>query len=124
MKKLGYVIITIGFLAGALVAVLDESKVQWGYFSGALILGIVWLIINLISIFVPTIAAVLSWVALIVVGIILAIWLIMKNYKLKLGKAILVWLVWFILSLIVMFIIAMIIGVILAAILIGSMGAV
>jgi len=48
MKKLGYVIITIGFLAGALVAVLDESRVQWGYFSGALILGVVGiLLINL-----------------------------------------------------------------------------
>lgn len=45
MKKLGYVIITIGFLAGALVAVLDESRVQWGYFSGALILGVVGIIL-------------------------------------------------------------------------------
>lgn len=45
MKKLGYVIITIGFLAGALVAVLDESKVQWGYFSGALILGAVGIVL-------------------------------------------------------------------------------
>lgn len=45
MKKLGYVIITIGFLAGALVAVLDESRVQWGYFGGALILGVVGIIL-------------------------------------------------------------------------------
>jgi len=45
MKKLGYIIITIGFLAGALVAVLDESSVQWGHFSGALILGIVGVIL-------------------------------------------------------------------------------
>jgi len=45
VKKLGYVIITIGFLAGALVAVLDESRVQWGYFSGALILGAVGIIL-------------------------------------------------------------------------------
>ena len=44
MKKLGYVIITIGFLAGALVAVLDESRVQWSYFSMALILGVVGII--------------------------------------------------------------------------------
>ena len=41
MKKAGYIIITVGFLAGALAAVFDKSKVQWGYFIGALILGIV-----------------------------------------------------------------------------------
>lgn len=45
MKKLGYLIITIGFLAGALVSVLDELKVQWSYFSGALILGAVGIIL-------------------------------------------------------------------------------
>ncbi len=45
MKKLGYIIITVAFLAGALVAVLDELKVQWGYFSGALILGVVGIIL-------------------------------------------------------------------------------
>lgn len=45
MKKLGYVIITVGFLAGALVAVLDESEIRWGYFSGALILGVVGIIL-------------------------------------------------------------------------------
>lgn len=45
MKQIGYVIISVGFLAGALVAVLDESKMQWGYFSGALILGIVGIIL-------------------------------------------------------------------------------
>jgi len=45
MKKLGYIIITVAFLAGALVAVLDELKVQWPYFSGALILGVVGIIL-------------------------------------------------------------------------------
>lgn len=45
MKKLGYIIITVSFLAGALVAVLDESKVQWGYFCGAIILGTVGIIL-------------------------------------------------------------------------------
>ncbi len=44
MKKLGYIIITVAFLAGALVAVLDELKVQWGYFCGALFLGVVGII--------------------------------------------------------------------------------
>ena len=39
MKKFGYVMITFGFLAGALVAVLDEFRVQWVFFSGALVVG-------------------------------------------------------------------------------------
>ncbi|MHC4395736.1 MAG: hypothetical protein ACYS1A_08785 [Planctomycetota bacterium] len=45
MKNLGYVIITIGFLAGALIAVLDESSVQWRYFTGALVLGAVGIVL-------------------------------------------------------------------------------
>lgn len=39
MKKFGYLMITIGFLAGALVAVLGELDVQWGYFTAALVVG-------------------------------------------------------------------------------------
>ena len=39
MKKIGYVMITFGFLAGALLAVLDEFKVQWGFFLGTLVFG-------------------------------------------------------------------------------------
>lgn len=39
MKKFGYLMITIGFLAGALVAVLDELSVKWGYFIAALLIG-------------------------------------------------------------------------------------
>ena len=32
--------ITVGFLAGALAAIIDELNVQWGYFIGALAVGI------------------------------------------------------------------------------------
>ena len=35
MRKLGYLLITVGFLAGALVAVLDESSVRWSWFLAA-----------------------------------------------------------------------------------------
>ena len=45
MKKLGYIIITVSFLAGSLIAVLDELKVQWGYFIGVLVLGIVGIVL-------------------------------------------------------------------------------
>jgi hypothetical protein len=41
MNKIGYLMITFGFLAGALVAVLDERIVNWGYFFAAFLLGAV-----------------------------------------------------------------------------------
>ena len=37
MKKIGYTFITLGFLAGALISVLDELTVQWGYFVAAFV---------------------------------------------------------------------------------------
>jgi len=36
----GYLMITLGFLAGALVAVVDKDQVRWGCFSGAMAVGI------------------------------------------------------------------------------------
>ncbi len=39
MNKIGYLMITLGFLAGALVSVLDEQIVQWGYYFAAFLLG-------------------------------------------------------------------------------------
>ncbi len=39
MSKLGYAMIALGFLAGALAAVVDEDAVRWEYFAGALFVG-------------------------------------------------------------------------------------
>lgn len=39
MKKLGFLMITIGFLAGALTAVRDKDSVRWDYFVPALVVG-------------------------------------------------------------------------------------
>lgn len=39
MEKMGYSLITIGFLAGALTAVVDVSQVRWVYYMGALLTG-------------------------------------------------------------------------------------
>jgi hypothetical protein len=39
MKSLGYLMITIGFLAGALVAVLHTDQVRWGLFSASMVVG-------------------------------------------------------------------------------------
>lgn len=45
MKKIGYLMITIGFLAGSLTAVIDQSKIRWDFFAAALVLGITGVII-------------------------------------------------------------------------------
>jgi hypothetical protein len=45
MKKTGYLLITFAFLAGSLVAVLDKLNVRWGYFSAAIVMGIVGIIL-------------------------------------------------------------------------------
>ncbi len=45
MKKLGYLMITIGFLASSLAAVVDKQNVQWGYFVAALLAGAVGIVL-------------------------------------------------------------------------------
>ena len=40
MKKLKYLLITIGFLVGSLAAVVDKERVRWDYFAAALIVGV------------------------------------------------------------------------------------
>jgi len=45
MKKLGFLMITVGFLGGALAAVIDQEKVPWDYFSGGLAVGIVGVVL-------------------------------------------------------------------------------
>lgn len=40
MKKIGYLLIAVGFLAGALIAVLDKELVNWMHFVPALVVGI------------------------------------------------------------------------------------
>lgn len=40
MRKIGYLMIAVGFLAGALAATIDKENVRWGYFVAALAVGI------------------------------------------------------------------------------------
>ena len=44
MKKIGYLLITIGFLAGSLTAVTDKVMVNWNYFLPALAVGIIGIV--------------------------------------------------------------------------------
>lgn len=39
MKKLGYLLITVSFLAGSLTAVMDKELVNWMHFVPALVIG-------------------------------------------------------------------------------------
>lgn len=45
MKKAGYLMIVIGFIAGALLSVVDELEVQWGFFICALIVGAIGVVL-------------------------------------------------------------------------------
>lgn len=80
------------------------------------ILGIASIILIVLGNFVPTIALYLTWISLVLVSIILAIWLIKVTYKLELGKSILVWLVWLVLSLVIAFVVAIVVAMILVTI--------
>lgn len=40
MKQIGLLLISVGFLAGSLAAIVDTDHVRWGYFSAALAVGI------------------------------------------------------------------------------------
>ena len=77
------------------------------------VINFVFSLIGILSLPAALIMSILSFIVLIVLGI----YLIKKFYKLDWGKSALLWLVWFILSLIAGFIV----GLILAAILVGTM---
>jgi uncharacterized membrane protein YeaQ/YmgE (transglycosylase-associated protein family) len=40
MKKIGLLLISTGFLAGTLAAIVDQEHVHWGYFAAALAVGV------------------------------------------------------------------------------------
>ena len=45
MKYIGFILLSVGFLAGALVSVIDEEKVKWSYFAISMAVGIAGVII-------------------------------------------------------------------------------
>lgn len=45
MKTIGFLLITVSFLAGSLVAVIHKDNVQWGYFVPAIIIGAVGIVL-------------------------------------------------------------------------------
>jgi hypothetical protein len=49
MKNLGLLMITIGFLAAALVSVEDQDEVRWGYFVPAVAVGIAGVVVTYLA---------------------------------------------------------------------------
>jgi hypothetical protein len=45
MKYIGFILLSVGFLAGALVSVIDEENVKWSYFAICMAVGIAGVII-------------------------------------------------------------------------------
>jgi hypothetical protein len=45
MRKLGFLLVTVGFLGGALASVLDESAVRWTWFVPAVTVGFVGVVL-------------------------------------------------------------------------------
>ena len=123
MQIITFVVMT--FL-GALLLMLSAKifKLKDQSFKTAikitLILYVIGLVLGLIGIFSLSLAVIMSILSFIVV-IALGIYLIKTMYKLELGKAALVWLVWFIMSLIVGFIVGLIMAVIFAGAIAASL---
>jgi hypothetical protein len=87
------------------------------------ITGVTGLILNLIGLTSTALTVIVSAVSWLGVSLLLAVWLIKSNYKLDWGKSLLVWLVWFLFSLVLGFIITAVIAFVLLAIGIGAAGA-
>ena len=77
---------------------------------------IIGIVIGLLPVLAGVIGTILTWV---VVGVLLAVYLIKIKYNLDFGKAALVWLVYFVFALIAYFIIAMVLGIIFLAVGLG-----
>ncbi len=81
----------------------------------AAIVGVAALVFTFIGSLSASLTFAMGILSFVLVSVLLALWLIKKTYSLEWGKAILVWLVWFVFSLIATFIIAAVVGVLLVA---------
>jgi hypothetical protein len=49
MRRLGFILVTLGFLGGALASVLHEETVRWGWFAAAALVGFAGVVLVRIS---------------------------------------------------------------------------
>ena len=117
---------TFGSLIFAIIAALVSGLLLWitaklfklkgGFgvaFTIALIIGVVNWAIGFVMGFIPFVGAWLGGIISLVVSIWLGITLIKSKYHQDTSKAVVVWLVWFVLSMVATFILAFIAGVLL-----------
>lgn len=104
---LSIVMAVIGILLGAVFLWLSAAKIfklsDKSFMTPLTIAAIVG-VVGFVLGFIPVVRGVISWI----VTIILGVWLIKSKYRVDWGKAILVWLVYFILSLVAAFLIGLI----------------
>ncbi|MEM4242850.1 MAG: hypothetical protein QXM31_03025 [Candidatus Woesearchaeota archaeon] len=106
-ELLGVVMAIVGLFVGALFLWLSAAKIfrlKDKTFKTPLIISV---IVSVVSYVLGLIPAISKWITLIVV-IVLAVWLVKSRYNVGWGKAILVWLVYYVLLLVAMAIIGMI----------------
>jgi hypothetical protein len=106
-ELMGIVMAVVGLFVGALFLWLSAAKIfrlKDKSFKTPLVIS---LIVSVVGYVLGLITAINRWITLIVV-IVLAVWLVKSNYKVGWGKAILVWLVYYVLLIIAMAILGMI----------------
>lgn len=124
MAMFGSVFGTFGSLIFTVIAAVLSGLLLWltaklfklkgGFgtaFVIALLVGIVNWAIGFVFGFVPLVGAWLGGVVSFVVSIVMGVMLIKSKYRQDTGKAVVVWLVWFVLSMIATFILAFIAGI-------------
>lgn len=45
MKIIAYILIGIGFITGALISVIQDVDVNWGYYAGSLLIGVIGIVV-------------------------------------------------------------------------------
>ncbi len=106
-ELIGLVMAIVSLLVGALFLWLSAAKIfklKDKSFKTPLIISLIVSIVGYVLGLIPAISA---WITMIVV-IVLAVWLVRSNYNVGWGKAILVWLVYYVLLVIAMAILGMI----------------
>jgi len=99
---------------------LKDTSYKTALWVAGIIVIVNFVITLLLAISSPPIALLSILFNVVVVGILLAIYLVKIKYQLEWGKAALVWLVWFVLSMVAGIIVGIILGIIFVAIGLGA----
>jgi hypothetical protein len=106
-ELMGIVMAVVGLFVGAFFLWLSAAKIfkmKDKSFKTPLVIS---LIVSVVGYVLGIIPAIRAWLTTLIV-IVLAVWLVKSNYKTDWGKAILVWIVYYVLMIVVMAIIGMI----------------